>query len=146
MILPTKERKYPPCMLSIVVTAMFLNSLPHLSLLDEMKQHALEMADAIQRNDFTAYGHALAKNWSQNKQLDSGTNPPEVEAIIQQVKDYCLGYKLPGAGGGGFLYMVAKDPVAAARIRETLTQNPPNSRARFVEMTLSERGFQVSRS
>ena len=132
--------------LAEIVRGMFLNSLPHLSLLGEMKQHALVMADAIQRNDFMAYGQALATNWCQNKQLDSGTNPPEVEAIIQQVKDYCLGYKLPGAGGGGFLYMVAKDPVAAARIRETLTQNPPNSRARFVEMTLSERGFQVSRS
>jgi galactokinase/mevalonate kinase-like predicted kinase len=129
-----------------IVRGMFLNSLPHLSLLDEMKQHALEMADAIQRNDFTAYGHALAKNWSQNKQLDSGTNPPEVEAIIHQISDYCLGYKLPGAGGGGFLYIVAKDPQAAARIREILTKNPPNNRARFVEMSLSEYGFQLSRS
>ena len=129
-----------------IVRGMFLNSLPHLSLLDEMKQHALEMADAIQRNDFTAYGHALAKNWSQNKQLDSGTNPPEVEAIIRQISDYCLGYKLPGAGGGGFLYIVAKDPQAAARIREILTKNPPNNRARFVEMSLSEYGFQLSRS
>lgn len=129
-----------------IVRGMFLNSLPHLSLLDEMKQHALEMADAIQRNDFAAYGHALAKNWSQNKQLDSGTNPPEVEAIIRQISDYCLGYKLPGAGGGGFLYIVAKDPQAAARIREILTKNPPNNRARFVEMSLSEYGFQLSRS
>lgn len=54
----------------------------------------------------------------QNKALDSGTNPPEVEAIIRQIKDYTLGYKLPGAGGGGYLYMVAKDPQAALRIRE----------------------------
>ena len=57
-----------------------------------------------------------------------------------------LGYKLPGAGGGGYLYMVAKDSQAALRIRETLTLNVPNPRARFVEMSLSDKGFQVSRS
>ncbi|MEG0039981.1 MAG: hypothetical protein RR711_12505, partial [Bacteroides sp.] len=67
-------------------------------------------------------------------------------AIIRQIKDYTLGYKLPGAGGGGYLYMVAKDPQAALRIREVLTQNPPNSCARFVEMSLSQLGLQVSRS
>ena len=68
------------------------------------------------------------------------------EDIICQIKDYTLGYKLPGAGGGGYLYMVAKDPQAALRIRETLTLNVPNPRARFVEMSLSDKGFQVSRS
>ena len=61
-------------------------------------------------------------------------------------KDYTLGYKLPGAGGEVSLYMVAKDPQAALRIRETLTLNVPNPRARFVEMSLSDKGFQVSRS
>ena len=62
------------------------------------------------------------------------------------VDDLCLGYKLPGAGGGGYLYMVAKDPDAAARIRQILNANPQNANARFVEMTLSEQGLQVSRS
>lgn len=59
---------------------------------------------------------------------------------------YTLGLKLPGAGGGGFIYMVARDNEAALRIREELTKNAPNPRARFVEMTLSNTGLQVSRS
>ena len=42
--------------------------------------------------------------------------------------------------------MVAKDPEAAVKIRAILTQNPPNSCARFVDMTLSDKGLQVSRS
>ncbi|MDO4163442.1 MAG: bifunctional fucokinase/fucose-1-phosphate guanylyltransferase [Bacteroides sp.] len=132
--------------LAEIVRSMFLNSSSHLALLNEMKVHALDMAEAIQRNDFTAYGALVGKSWLQNKALDSGTNPPAVEAIIRLIKDYTLGYKLPGAGGGGYLYMVAKDPQAAVRIREILTQNAPNPRARFVEMSLSTLGFQVSRS
>ena len=91
-------------------------------------------------------GRLVGKSWKQNQALDSGTNPASVEAIIRKIDDYCLGYKLPGAGGGGYLYMVAKDPEAAVKIRAILTQNPPNSCARFVDMTLYDKGLQVSRS
>ncbi|MEG1161895.1 bifunctional fucokinase/fucose-1-phosphate guanylyltransferase [Bacteroides sp.] len=132
--------------LAEIVRSMFLNSSSHLRLLTQMKAHALDLSEAIQRNQFEEYGTLVGTSWMQNKALDSGTNPPEVEAIIRQIKDYTLGYKLPGAGGGGYLYMVAKDPQAALRIREVLTQNPPNSCARFVEMSLSQLGLQVSRS
>ena len=125
---------------------MFLNSSLHLNLLSEMKAHALDMNEAIQRGSFVEFGRLVGKTWEQNKALDSGTNPPAVEAIIDLIKDYTLGYKLPGAGGGGYLYMVAKDPQASVRIRKILTENAPNPRARFVEMTLSDKGFQVSRS
>lgn len=125
---------------------MFLNSSAHLSLLAEMKAHALDMAEAVQRGHFNRYATLVGKSWMQNKALDSGTNPPSVEAIIDRIKDYTLGYKLPGAGGGGYLYMVAKDVEAAARIKEILTNNPPNARARFVRMDLSNKGLQISRS
>ena len=109
-------------------------------------RYALDMAETIQRNDFETYGALIGKTWMQNQALDCGTNPPAVEEIISKIKDYTLGYKLPGAGGGGYLYMVAKDPQAALRIREILTQDVPNPRARFVEMALSGTGFQISRS
>ena len=132
--------------LAEIVRSMFLNSGEHLMLLREMKAHALDLYDAVQRGNFDDMGRLVGKTWEQNKRLDSGTNPPSVEAIIRMVSDYCLGYKLPGAGGGGYLYMVAKSPEAAVRIRSILTQNPPNACARFVDMTLSDKGFQVSRS
>lgn len=132
--------------LAEIVRGMFLNSAPHLACLNQMKAHALDLYDAILRGNFDEMGRLVGKTWSQNKTLDAGTNPPEVEAIIRKVHDYCLGYKLPGAGGGGYLYMIAKNPEAAARIRSILTQNPPNACARFVDMSLSEKGFQVSRS
>ncbi len=132
--------------LSEIVANMFLNSGSHLSLLSEMKAHAIDMSETILRGNFENYGKFVAKSWQQNKLLDSGTNPPQVEQIINLIKDYTLGYKLPGAGGGGYLYMVAKTPEAAQRIRRILTEHAPNERARFVEMTLSDTGLQVSRS
>ena len=132
--------------LSEIVRGMFLNSEAHLGLLSEMKAHALDMYEAIQRGDFVTYGKLVGKTWEQNKALDSGTNPAAVEAIISKIQAYALGYKLPGAGGGGYLYIVAKDLGAALQIRKILTLSPPNSNARFVEMSLSNKGLQISRS
>ena len=132
--------------LSEIVRGMFLNSEVHLGLLSEMKAHALDMYEAIQCGDFVTYGKLVGKTWEQNKALDSGTNPAAVEAIISKIQAYALGYKLPGAGGGGYLYIVAKDPGAALQIRKILTLSPPNSNARFVEMSLSNKGLQISRS
>lgn len=132
--------------LSEIVRGMFLNSEAHLGLLSEMKAHALDMYEAIQCGDFVTYGKLVGKTWEQNKALDSGTNPAAVEAIISKIQAYALGYKLPGAGGGGYLYIVAKDPGAALQIRKILTLSPPNSNARFVEMSLSNKGLQLSRS
>lgn len=132
--------------LAAIVRNMFLNSTEQLTILAEMKTHALDLYEVIQHGNFPEMGRLIGKTWEQNKRIDRGTNPPEVEAIIHRVKDYCLGYKLPGAGGGGYLYMVAKDPGAASMIRHILAQNPPNDKARFVEMSLSDKGLQVSRS
>lgn len=132
--------------LAEIVRRMFLNHNSELALLREMKNHVYDMYEAIQRADFTQMGHLVRKTWLQNQAIDSGTNPDAVRRITSQIDDLCLGYKLSGAGGGGYLYMVAKDPDAAARIRTILNSNRPNANARFVEMSLSDKGLQVSRS
>ena len=132
--------------LAEIVKGMFLNSNRHLHLLEQMKGHAMDMYDAILRNDFEETGRLIRKTWKQNQLLDEGTNPATVQALTERIDDLCLGYKLPGAGGGGYLYMVAKDPDAAVRIRRILTEERPNERARFVEMSLSNKGLEISRS
>ena len=132
--------------LSEIVRKMFLNHHEELSMLREMKNHANDMYEALQRNDFYSMGRLIRKTWRQNQLLDSGTNPPEVRRLTELIDDLCLGYKLPGAGGGGYLYMVAKDPEAAARIRQILNNNRRYANARFVEMSLSMSGLQISRS
>ena len=132
--------------LAEIVRRMFLNHHEELNILREMKAHTMEMYEAIQRNDFRQMGLLVRKTWQQNQALDSGTNPPQVDALTRLVDDLCWGYKLPGAGGGGYLYMIAKDPEAAVRIKQILGQNGLNANARFVEMSLSTTGLQISRS
>ena len=132
--------------LAEIVRRMFLNHGGELRQLRAMKAHAIDMYEAIQRQDYQTYGQLVRKTWQQNQLIDSGTNPDSVRRITDLIDDLCLGYKLPGAGGGGYLYMVAKDPDAAARIKQVINQAQPNPNARFVDMTLSKTGLQISRS
>ena len=132
--------------LAEIVRRMFLNHSGEIRQLREMKEHTMEMYEAIQQNDFRRMGLLVRKTWAQNQALDYGTNPQAVSKLTDLIDDLCLGYKLPGAGGGGYLYMIAKDPEAAVRIKQILTENSTNRNARFVEMTLSTIGLQISRS
>ena len=132
--------------LAEIVRRMFLNHSGEIRQLREMKEHTMEMYEAIQQNDFQRMGLLVRKTWAQNQALDYGTNPQAVSKLTDLIDDLCLGYKLPGAGGGGYLYMIAKDPEAAVRIKQILTENSTNRNARFVEMTLSTIGLQISRS
>lgn len=129
-----------------IVKAMFLNSSGHLEIFSEMKVHARETFDTILGNDYEGLAEKVAISWAMNQRLDEGTNPPVIRKIIERVDDYLLGYKLLGAGGGGYLMMFAKSADAAIRAKQNLESNPPNERARFVDFTISKSGFQVSRS
>jgi len=129
-----------------IVRGMFLNSGPRLDTLRRIGENVDPAADAIQRNDWEALGKSVRRSWELNQQLDSGTNPPAVQAMLDQVEDYLLGAKLLGAGGGGFLLMIAKDREAAQRIRQTLTANPPSPKARFFDFNISPVGLEVTKS
>ena len=132
--------------LSEIVKGMFLNSSRHLAIFSEMKEHARETFETILRNDYEGVAARVAHSWELNQRLDEGTNPEVIQGITGMVDDLLLGYKLLGAGGGGYLLMFAKSAEAAVKVKRLLESKPPNSRARFVDFSVSETGFQVSRS
>jgi galactokinase/mevalonate kinase-like predicted kinase len=129
-----------------VVRGMFLNSAGTLRLLGQIGEHALRAADAIQRQNLADLGGVLRRSWELNCALDAGTNPPAIRELLGRVEPWLEGAKLLGAGGGGYLVMVARDADAADRIRQEFALRPPHPAARFVEMTLSDVGLQVTRS
>jgi len=132
--------------LAEIVRGLFLNSPSHLGIIADIGANADFASAAIQKCDYDLLLAAIRNSWTLNQRLDSGTNPPEVQQILDRVND-CLGaVKLLGAGGGGYLLLFGKDETAAGRIKQLLTQHPPNARARFVDFSLSTTGLQLTRS
>ena len=132
--------------LTDIVKGMFLNSAEHLRILSEMKNLARHTYEAIQDHNWDGLTLAIKHSWELNQKLDSGTNPPEIAAILNSIKDLMVSCKLLGAGGGGYLMIFARDLQAANRIRSILQTTPPNPRARFVDWRLSSTGLEITKS
>ena len=129
-----------------IVRGMFLNDPKRLSVLGPIGDNSIACFDAVQRSDVAAFSQSIARSWELNQQLDVGTNPPAIQELIKRVEPYLSSCKLSGAGGGGFLYMIAKDTEQAQLLRRALNNNPPNALARFVSMSLSTTGLRVTKS
>lgn len=132
--------------LAEIVRGMFLNSSAHLSLLDELKNHATDTGETLSAKDFEGFGRNIHRSWQLNQTLDTGTNTPEIQEIIDRISPWIIGQKLLGAGGGGFMLIIAKDNEAAGRIKRELITNPVNNRARLVNFSVSASGLQVTKS
>lgn len=132
--------------LADIVRGMFLNSSSHLALLEELKHHADHTCENLSAKDFDRLGENILRSWHLNQKLDAGTNTPEIQKLINKIAPWSAGHKLLGAGGGGFMLILAKDEKAAGMIRQELTLNPVNNRARFVDFSVSNTGLQVTKS
>jgi len=132
--------------LAEIVRNMFLNQANVLETIEAIAENGQQAFEAAQRQDWPGFVDVVRKSWALNQALDTGTNPPEVQALIERVRNHCAALKLAGAGGGGYLFLLTETRDAAAALRQELTRNPPNAKARFVEPSLSRTGLQVSRS
>ena len=129
-----------------IVRRIFLNSSKQHAIIKDISANSRFAADAIQRNDWGGLCESVRRSWNMNQELDSGTNPASVQKVIDIAGDDIEAAKLLGAGGGGYMLILTRDADAGERVRKRLNENPPNARARFVDMRVSDTGFQVTRS
>lgn len=129
-----------------IVRNMFLNNAKVLSKVEAIAENARTAFEAVQRYEWNAMESVVRRSWELNQGLDSGTNPPAVQAIIDRFSQHASALKLAGAGGGGYMLILADSFDAANRIRASIQKDPPNDRIRFVGLGLSRTGLQISRS
>ena len=129
-----------------IVRNLFLNRGEVLAFIDAIARNGRAAFEAAQCDDWPAFVEVVRKSWKLNQALDSGTNPPEVQAVIDRIEGQYAALKLAGAGGGGYMLILANDADQALVIRKELEADPPNPRARFVNLELSKTGLQISRS
>ncbi len=87
-----------------------------IQVLHSIKTLAMEMSYAMAEGDWKHLGELLDRHWQLNQVLDPNTANAPINAILDRARPYIHGAKLAGAGGGGFLMLLARDPEAASGI------------------------------
>jgi galactokinase/mevalonate kinase-like predicted kinase len=112
--------------------------------ISQLREKSFEMKEALDHRNIDTFGRNIAEVWELNKTLDPGTSNEEIEAILSKISHLIHGAKLLGAGGGGFFFMVTKGISEAQKVKQILTDEPPNERARFFDFDVDVEGLKVS--
>jgi fucokinase len=91
--------------------------------LHSIKTLAMEMAHAMQHGEWDYLGNLLDRHWELNQVLDPNTTNAPINALLESARPFIRGAKLAGAGGGGFLILLAKSSQAAQDLRAHLEEN-----------------------
>ena len=109
-----------------------------------LKGGAEAMADAIRTADFEAFATRLGEYWALKRSFDPAASNPRIDAIAAAHQRDLAAWELPGAGGGGFLLLLARDPDAADRIRRRVDRSPPNPLSRRFPLEIDPDGLRVT--
>ncbi|HLO41204.1 MAG TPA: L-fucokinase [Phycisphaerales bacterium] len=140
----TGQRRLARDILQKVVSRYLARDREALGVLHALKDLAERTASCIAAGDVDEFAMCIAANWEYKKRLDPGSTNPKIEAILKPLAPRLSGYEMPGAGGGGFLYMIARSATDARRVRAMLSAKPPNALARCFEFAIDGRGLGVS--
>ncbi|KAH0728803.1 hypothetical protein KY284_004668 [Solanum tuberosum] len=76
--------------------------------------------EALMSCDIDALGDIMLEAWRLHQELDPFCSNEFVDKLFAFCDHYCCGYKLVGAGGGGFALLLAKSAESAEELRHSL--------------------------
>lgn len=113
-----------------------------IQVLHSIKTLAVEMSYAMIEGDWKHLGELLARHWQLNQVLDPHTSNAPINAILDRARPYIYGAKLAGAGGGGFLMLMAREPEDAEKLKRELTQHS-TERGGIISYRIAAEGLRV---
>jgi fucokinase len=125
-----------------VVSRYLARETATIQVLHSIKTLAMEMSYAMVEGDWEHLGGLLDRHWQLNQVLDPHTANAPINALLNRARPYIYGAKLAGAGGGGFLILLARDPDASVALQKALMQNAPTSSG-VVNYRVAEEGMRV---
>ena len=101
-----------------------------------LKADARQSFEAVAQGDWHRFTAALNAYWNNKKALDPGSTNPMVESIIARIAPLIDAVTLCGAGGGGFMLIIACNRAAKRKIRQILEKGSPVRAGRFYDLSL----------
>ena len=102
-----------------------------------LKADAEKAFAAIAARDWKSFTAAVNAYWVNKKALDPGSTNPMVESIIARIAPLIDAVTLCGAGGGGFMLILACDRKARQKIQKVLETGSPIPAGKFYDFKLA---------
>ncbi|MBU6413934.1 MAG: hypothetical protein KGS45_10705 [Planctomycetes bacterium] len=112
--------------------------------LDRLRKNVVDVREAIDRDDPTAFARHITMYWLLKRSIDPSTTNAALNRLVARVTPHLDGYLFPGAGGGGFLFMIARTTATAKTLRRDLTNHPPAPTARFYDWSVANKPLTVT--
>ncbi|XP_059402510.1 L-fucose kinase-like isoform X2 [Carassius carassius] len=88
---------------------------------EQLVTNAEECAEACRDGSLVRLGECMNTYWQQKKLMAPGCEPTAVRSMMNTLQPLSLGQSLAGAGGGGFLFLLTREPQQKEAVREILT-------------------------
>ena len=108
---------------------------------DDLTRNAGEMKNYLEKGDLEGAGFSLSRYWEQKKRMAGGAEPVNVTKMIQSIQPYVYGSSLTGAGGGGFLFLILKDPNHIESVREIISRQDKEKCITFHSVEIDNEGL-----
>ncbi|XP_058500712.1 L-fucose kinase [Solea solea] len=90
----------------------------------ELVANSEECATSCSEGSLCRLGQCLDRSWQQKKLMVPGCEPASVRTMMETLKPLVLGQSLAGAGGGGFLYLLTREPRQREAVLQLLNNTP----------------------
>ncbi|XP_023746428.1 bifunctional fucokinase/fucose pyrophosphorylase isoform X1 [Lactuca sativa] len=91
-----------------------------ISTIKRLAELAKSGREALMNSNIDEVGEIMMETWRLHQELDPHCSNQFVDALFRFAHTYCCGYKLVGAGGGGFALLLAKNVQTARQLRHAL--------------------------
>ena len=88
--------------------------------LEEIQKTAALMRFELERGNVDGFAKLLDRHWELSKKIDAESSNTLIDQIFASIEDLIDGKLVCGAGGGGFLQVVAKKGISKEMIEKRL--------------------------
>ncbi|XP_077165835.1 L-fucose kinase isoform X3 [Paroedura picta] len=110
---------------------------------DALVSNAEECAQALQQGNLALLGKCLNTYRLQKKIMAPGCEPLAVQRMMEALQPHVFGQSLAGAGGGGFLYVLTKQPRMQEALQKILAETEGLGNFSIHTVEVDAAGFQM---